>query len=335
MKHLGVGVVGVGSIGSLHAENLGEKIPPADLVAISDVNVELANQIARRLGVKNVYSDYQKILEDKNVEALVLAVPTFLKHKMIIQAARAGKHVFVEKPLALSLEEADDVIEETRNGNVKLQVGYQRRFDHAYVRVERSIGAGEIGRLLLVRSWTRDPPADPQGWSIDPKLSGGIWLDTCSHDFDTICFLTKSRVVSVYAKGANLVYDQLKPHGGFDNVLVTLELDNGALAQIDSCGYTTYGYDAGVEVLGTGGAAFVRMGRNSPADIVSKTSIAQDLPQTYQERFSQAYHDELVDFVNCVLENREPRVAGKHGRDAVQIGLAASQSIEARGPVQL
>ncbi|MGI0081364.1 MAG: Gfo/Idh/MocA family oxidoreductase [Nitrososphaerales archaeon] len=335
MKYLGVGLVGVGSIGSVHAENLGEKLPRASLLAISDVNMELANQIAGKLGVNKVYSDYQELLENKSVEALVLAIPTFLKHKMIIQAARAGKHVFVEKPLALSLEEADAIIEVCRKADVKLQVGYQRRFDHAYAKVERSIASGEIGQILIVRSWTRDPPANPQGWSIDPKLSGGIWLDTCSHDFDTVCFLTKAKVVSVYAKGANLVYDQLEPYGGFDNVLVTLELSNGALAQIDSCGYSVYGYDAGAEVLGTLGAAFVGMGRNSSADIVNKTSITRDLPRTYQERFAQAYHDELEDFVNCVLENREPRVTGKHGRDAVQIGLAASQSIEVKGPAYL
>jgi myo-inositol 2-dehydrogenase/D-chiro-inositol 1-dehydrogenase len=331
LKKLGLGVVGVGAIGVLHAENIAQRIPNAELVAVSDVNVEAANNVAARWGVKHVYSDYRQMLEDRNVEGLVISVPPFLKREMIIEAARRGKHIFVEKPMALSLHEADDIINATRG--LKLQVGYQRRFDNAFVRLEKSIAQGDVGRMLLVRSWTRDPPGNPQGWSTDPKLSGGIWLDTCSHDFDAIRFLTKASVTRVYAVGANLVYEQLRPNGDFDNVLVTLELDNGALAQVDSCGYTVYGYDAGIEILGTKGAVIAKMGVNSTAEILKKGQSTQDLPQTFQEKFGQAYRDEVADFVSCVLEDREPKVTGKDGKEAIRIGLAASQSAKEKAPV--
>src|SRR5579875_2853445 len=127
MKTLGVGVVGVGSIGAVHAENLALNIPRANLVAISDVDPDAASKVANRFGIGAVYSDYNEMLENKNVEAIVFAVPPFLKREMIIKASKLGKHVFVEKPIALSLEDAQDILEATEDAAVKLQVGYQRR----------------------------------------------------------------------------------------------------------------------------------------------------------------------------------------------------------------
>ncbi|HKW04058.1 MAG TPA: Gfo/Idh/MocA family oxidoreductase [Nitrososphaerales archaeon] len=334
-KKLGFGIVGVGAIGKVHAQNLAGNVPRATLVGIADAYIEVAKKVGESLGIENIYSDYRKLLEDKDVDAIVVATPPFVKREIVVAAAESGKHVFVEKPMALSLEDADEMISRSSKAGIKLQIGYQRRFDAAFVRAEKSIASGEIGKILLVKSFTRDPPGNPQGWTTDPKMSGGIMLDTCSHDFDAIRFLTKSEVTSVYAAGVNLIYPQLKTHGEVDNVVVTLRLANGALAYVDSCQYTVYGYDIAAEVLGMKGAVHIGIGRNSAVKVLGKETEFTDYPQTFQERFGQAYRDELVDFCNCILENREPRVTGKDGRAAIEIGLAARLSMSKDAPVSL
>jgi myo-inositol 2-dehydrogenase / D-chiro-inositol 1-dehydrogenase len=335
MRKLGVGMIGVGAIGRLHAENLALNIPKAFLAGIADANLSVAKEVAAKLGVEKVYSDYKQMLEDKDVEAVAIATPTFLKREMIATIARKGKHIFVEKPMALTVADCDEMISEAKKGGVKLQVGYQRRFDHAFVKADKAVTSGEIGKLQLIKSCTRDPPAEIQGWAVDPKLSGGIWLDTCSHDFDAIRFLSKAEVTQVFAEAVNSVYEKLKPLGGIDNVFIVMVLSNGALAEVDSCQYTVYGYDVRAEVIGTKSAAFIGMGENSSTTILKNNAATLETPFTFQERFGQAYRDELVDFVNRILANEELKVRGEDGKKAVEIGLAAAESARKHVPIQL
>jgi len=335
LRKLGFGIIGVGAIGRLHAEHLAKHIPNASLVAIADSYVAAAKEVAKKLDVENVYADYNEMLDNKDVEAIAIAAPTFLKRDMVRAAARKGKHIFVEKPMALNLDDCDDIIGEAKKAGIKFQVGYQRRFDHAFVKAEKAATAGYLGKIMIINSCTRDPPSNPQGWSIDPKLSGGIWLDTSSHDFDAIRFLSKAEITEVYAEAANIVFDHFKPLGGWDTVLVTLKLSNGALAHVDSCQWTVYGYDVRAEIFGTKGAAFVGMGENSAARIMKSDSVVEDLPLTFQERFAQAYRDELVDFADCVLNNRSPKVSGEDGRKGVEIGLACAESVRRHAPVKI
>ncbi len=334
-RKLKFGIIGVGSIGRLHAENLARNIPNASLVAIADSYVTAAREVADRLGVDKVYADYNEMLDDADVEAVAIAAPTFLKKEMVPAAAKKGKHIFVEKPMSLTAEECGAMISVAEKAGVRLQVGYQRRFDNGFVRVEKAATAGDLGKIMIINSATRDPPSNPRGWSIDPKLSGGIWLDTSSHDFDAIRFLSKAEVTEVYAEATNIVYDHFKPLGAWDTVLVTLRMSNGALAHVDSCQWTVYGYDVRAEIFGTKGAAFVGMGENSSARILKSDSVIEDLPLTFQQRFGQAYRDELVDFADCVLSNRPPKVSGEDGKKGVEIGLACAESVRRHAPVKM
>lgn len=334
-KKVKFGIIGVGAIGRFHAENLAKNIFNASLVAIADSYVSAAREVAGKLGVDKVYADYNEMLEDPEVEAVAIAAPTFLKKEMVPAATKRGKHVFVEKPMSLTSEECDKMISAAKNAGVKLQVGYQRRFDTAFVRVERAIVAGDLGKIMIINSATRDPPSNPQGWSIDPKLGGNIWLDTSSHDFDAIRFLSKAEVTEVYAEATVLVHEHFKPLGMWDTVLVTLKMSNGALAHVDSCQWTVYGYDVRAEVFGTKAAAFVGMGYNSDSRILQGGSLTEDLPQTFQQRFGQAYRDELVDFADCIMSEREPKVSGADGKKGVEIGLACAESITRHAPVKM
>lgn len=323
----------MGAIGRLHAEHLAKLIPNASLVAIADSYLAAAKDVAGRLGVDKVYADYNEMLRDQEVEAVAIAAPTFLKKDMVPAAARAGKHVFVEKPMSLTTEDCDVMISAARSNGVKLQVGYQRRFDNAFVRVEKAIVAGELGKIMIINSATRDPPSNPQGWSIDPKLGGNIWLDTSSHDFDAIRYLSKAEVSEVYAEATNLVFDHFKPLGQWDTVLVTMKMSNGALAHVDSIQWTVYGYDVRAEVFGTKASAFIGMGENSGARILKGDSLTEDMPLTFQQRFAQAYRDELVDFADCILNDRDPKVSGEDGKKGVEIGLACAESVKRHAPV--
>ena len=148
--------------------------------------------------------------------------------------------------MALTVKDCDDMIQEAKNAGIKLQVGYQRRFDYSFVKVEKAIRAGELENHDH-KFRNAISSANIGGWSDNPKLSGGIWLDTSSHDFDAIRFLSKSEVVEVYPEAVTIVYDQLKAVGGYDTVLITLTMADGSLAHVDSCQYTVYGYDVRAE----------------------------------------------------------------------------------------
>jgi len=160
--------------------------------------------------------------------------------------------------------------------------------------------------------------------------------DTCSHDFDVIRWLSKSEVKKVYADGEILVYEkELRPSGIPDHVVVTLTLENGAMAHVDSSAYAVYGYDVQAEVIGMKGAAFVGIGERYATTILDESGYRGEYPTSYIERFGQAYHDEVEDFASCILDNRTPRVSPRDGKAAVEIGFAADESMRKKAPVTI
>jgi inositol 2-dehydrogenase len=326
-KTVRVGVVGVGAIGRVHAQNLARRVPNATLTAIADANKAAADTVAAQTGVKQTYSDYNSLMEDKNVDAVVVATPTFLKLEVVRAAAKAGKHVFCEKPMALTLAECDEFIKAAEASGIKFQVGYQRRFDPSYMRLKRAIDAGEVGKMLLLRSNTRDPPQKVAGWA-DPKVSGGIFLDTSSHDYDVIRWLSGSEAKSVIADGATAAYPELEQLGDKDTTMTIIKLANGALAHVDACRVSVYGYDIRAEVVGTEGAIFMDIGKSSDTHVLKKSWESNEYSYWYQERFDEAYRAELEGFAGSVANNTQPRVTARDGRAAVEIGLAARKSTE-------
>src|SRR5438132_977019 len=183
-KELRLGVVGIGSIGRVHAENLAGRISNARLIAVADTNLPAAETLASSLGVKAVYSDYRKLLTNVDVDAVVIAVPTFLKREMTIAAAEAGKHIFCEKPMALSLEEANLMIGAKERARVKFQVGFMRRFDQSHLMAKEAIERGELGDILMISSHGRDP-GKAVGWGAGPKRSAAVFAANYSHDIDS------------------------------------------------------------------------------------------------------------------------------------------------------
>lgn len=334
-KKLGIGVIGVGQIGKVHAQNLARRVPNASLVAIADSNKAAADAVASQNGVQQVYADYNDLLRDKNVDAVVVATPTFLKLEVVKAACQAGKHIFCEKPMALTLKECDEFIAASDKAGTKFQVGYQRRFDPSYMRVKQGIDSGEIGTMLLLRSNTRDPPQKVAGVWADPKISGGIFLDTSSHDFDVIRWLSGSEAKSVIADGLTTAYPELQKLGDKDTTMTIIRLANGALAHVDACRVSVYGYDIRAEVVGTEGAIFMDIGKDSETHLLKKAWESNEYSYWYQQRFDEAYRGELEGFADAVLHDTKPRVTARDGRAAVEIGLAARLAMEQQRAVSL
>jgi predicted dehydrogenase len=333
-KCVGLGVIGVGRIGRLHAANLVSLGRRATLIGIADLNIKVAKRLASALRVEHVCGDYSRLLEHKQIEAVVIAVPTHLKHEIIVEAAKYGKHVFVEKPMALDLREANDVIKRIRKSGVKLQVGYQRRFDRAHLLARDHIIRGRIGELLIVKSCTRDPPTNRLGWTADYKKSGGIMLDTCSHDFDAIRFLTGSEVTRIYAE-VNSTSGNHQSQRRVDNAIIVLRLGSGALGHVEAYGHAVYGYDVRVEALGTKGGVFIGTHNISEARVIKRRFQQSDCSASFEQRFGAAYLSELEHFIDCVQRDKEPEVSAGDGKAAIEVGAAATLSFSRGVPVNL
>jgi myo-inositol 2-dehydrogenase/D-chiro-inositol 1-dehydrogenase len=334
-RKLGVGVVGVGAIGRLHAENYATRIPNAILAGIADVNIDAAKTIASKFGVKNVYSDYRQLLNDRGIDAVVLATPPFLKKEITMAAAEMGKHVFCEKPMTLSMNDADEMVKTVEKSKIKFQIGYQKRFDTSFMRAKEAIDRGEVGKIMLVSAHNRDPPTTITGWSADPKKSGSIFLDTTSHDLDIVRWLTGSEVTRVYADGNAMVYEELRKNGDYDTVVVSLRFASGAVGHVDSCASTPYGFDSRAEVVGTDAGIIISMGERNLTRIYRKDTVSNESYDYWGTRWAQAYRDEMVDFAKCILEDRQPKATVRDGRAAVQMGLAAWDSIKGNKSVAL
>ena len=335
MTKIGVGVIGVGAIGRLHAENYATKVPGAELVGIADVNLPAANSLASRLGVTTVYADYNRLVNDPRVQAIVVATPPFLKKEITLAAADKHKHVFCEKPMTLSLKDADEMASAVQRSGIRFQIGYQKRSDISFMEARKAIANGVLGKLLLVRAHNRDPPTTVAGWSADPKKSGSIFLETCSHDFDAVRWLSGSEATSVQAAGNTMMYEELRKNGDYDTVVVNLRLANGAMAQVDACGYTPFGFDSRAEVVGSEAGLAVGMGEKTLTHVFNKDGVSNERYDYWGTRWAQAYRDEMAAFVESIRDSSTPRATIQDGRAALEIGLAAWESARTEKTVHL
>ncbi len=329
-SEVGLGLIGAGAIGRVHANNIQKSIKGARLAAVADVDQKAAQSVA---GGAKVYSDYHEMIKDSSVDGIIVCTPPFLKMDITKAAAEAGKAVFCEKPISVTLEDTDKMVDIVKKSGIKFQVGYQRRFDLSYMRARKVVESGELGKLLLLKEHNRDPPGPILGWSTMPAKSGGIFLDTTSHDFDAVRWLSGAEVERVYAEGAALVYEELGKNGDFDTTTVVMKLTNGALAYVDSCYNTVYGFDARLEMLGTKSAVAVDIGEKSYAHVRTAAGTSNEYFDGFATRWAQAYRDEIADFAECVGTGRGVKVGISDGREALKIGLAARASIAQGKPM--
>ncbi|MCX5759666.1 MAG: inositol 2-dehydrogenase [Candidatus Hydrogenedentes bacterium] len=327
---LNVGLIGVGRIGKLHAEHLAYRLPGVRLKTIADVNAGAAQACATRLGVPVVSSDYHAILEDRDIQAVVICSPTNTHAQIVVEAAGAGKHIFCEKPIDLALDRVDQALAAVGQAGVRLQLGFNRRFDANFARVRRAIASGEVGTLRFVHIVSRDPAPPPIEYV---KVSGGIFMDMTIHDFDMARFLVGDEVEEVYVSGGVMVDPAIGEVGDIDTALTVLRFRSGVIGTIDNCRQAVYGYDQRVEAFGSKGSIQTDNNYANSAIIASGQSVGRDLPLNFfMERYTESFLAEMRAFVDAVLNGKPVPVTGEDARKAMLIGLAARRSYETKRP---
>jgi myo-inositol 2-dehydrogenase/D-chiro-inositol 1-dehydrogenase len=332
-KLLSVGIIGAGRIGKVHAETLTFRVPQAAAVAIADLNRSMAQDVTARCGIARVAADAEEILSDSKIDAVMICSPTDTHADLVVRAAQAGKHIFCEKPIDHSLAKIDRALAAVQKAGVKLQVGFNRRFDANFARVRKAVTTGEVGTPHLMHIISRDPGPPPISYI---KVSGGIFLDMTIHDFDMARFLIGDEVESVYTTAAVRVDPEIGKAGDLDTALIVMQFKSGVIATIDNSRKAVYGYDQRVEILGSAG--MISTGNCYPNQAILSTAAAvqRDLPLNFfMERYTESFVGEVQSFVTAVLEDRPTEVTGMDGRIAVVMGLAARKSYDERRLVRL
>ncbi len=328
-----VAQVGLGRIGSFHAETLARRIPGAELEHVVDPNEPLARAVGERFDVP-WSTRYEDVLENPRIDALVIASPTPLHADQLEAAAAAGKHTFCEKPLSLDPDRADAAVTAAHEAGIKLQVGFHRRFDPDFRAVKNRIHEGAVGEIRFFRATCRDMHAPSLEYL---RSCGGIFADVTLHDFDVARWLV-GEVEEIYATGAALSDPRIADVAGdVDNAVVVLRFAGGALGLIDNSRASGYGYEASLEIMGSrstlriGAAAQRVTGVESLADAHRRADIGTH----FVRRFADGYVGALAAFVDAVAMDSDPSPTGEDAIAAFSLALAAEKSMRTERPIKV
>lgn len=334
---LAVCVIGSGRAGMIHAINYAKNIPGAMLAAMVDPVEEVAKEAAESLGTK-YYLTHEQALEDDRIDAYVVVSPTKFHVGIVEAIAAQKKHILCEKPMAMNEEECDRMIAAAEKSNIKLQIGFMRRFDAGFMHAKEVIDSGQIGDVVMVRSNTRGPSV-PRPWMYDIKKSNGPLAEVNSHDIDTMRWFTDSEFKSLYAIGGNYRCQDAKEEWPdfYDNVVLAASFENGMQGMLDGAQGVGYAYDAHVEVLGTKGS--IQLGSLEGQRLVVCSSADKTgtypLVNSWRDLFKEAYLNEDTAFVQAVLNDTPTRVTGHDGKMAVRVVNAGNTSIVEKRIVEL
>ena len=313
--------------------NIRQYVPNATVVALADTAFGHAKAVGDKLGISDIYPDSAPIFANGEIDAVLICTSTDTHASLIEQAARAGKHIFCEKPIALDLEAIDQALAVVGEAGVSLQIGFNRRFDPNFAEAKRLVDEGVLGTVHIVRITSRDPEPPPPGYVAS---SGGMFLDMSIHDFDMARFIVGSEIEEVYAGGGVLIDPAIGDAGDIDTAVVTLRFANGALGTIDNSRQAVYGYDQRLEVFGEKGQISVANPKlHTAVQSLARGDSAPPLMHFFLERYADSFVAEIRDFVNAIQNGTEPPVTGVDGRAPVQIALAAKQSLAENRPVKL
>jgi myo-inositol 2-dehydrogenase / D-chiro-inositol 1-dehydrogenase len=333
MKKLKVGVIGAGRIGKVHIESLITRINETEVVAVADVNLEYAKIVAAQFNVENVSDNHSDVINNPEVDAVVICSSTDTHTPIIKEAAAAGKHIFCEKPIDLSLKNIYAALEAVEKAGVKMMIGFNRRFDPNFSKIKNMVQAGKIGDPHVLKITSRDPEPPPAEYAM---VSGGIFVDMVIHDFDMARYIVGSEVTEVFTKAAVLVDPEIGKAGDFDTAVSTLYFENGAIGIIDNSRKAVYGYDQRVEIFGSKG--MVNADNNKPdTDLFfDDNGIHASLPLNFfMDRYTESYVREIKAFVESICNDVPLPVSGDDGLKSMLIANAARMSALENRPVKL
>jgi predicted dehydrogenase len=311
-------------MGRRHAHNIASLWPRARLVAVADVNAQAAESVARELECE-WHVDAHELISREDIQAVVIVTGHATHAELVIAAAEKTKDVLVEKPLALTAEDARAAVFAAQRAGVLLQVGFMRRYDPAYREAYAAIERGDLGKPVLFHGISRDARPPPRSYFASAG-SAGLFIDSGIHDLDLARWIMRDEIVSVSATGAVVACEDLKDVQPIDAGIITLGFRGGALGTIQLYRNAVYGYDIRTEVVGTEGTVIVGDHRRYPVEVLRADGIRHDMPQHWLERFAEAYAAEMADWVERVSTEQPPAVTGEDGLRAVELALAAEES---------
>lgn len=335
---LAICVIGSGRAGMIHANNFAKNVPGAMIAAVVDPVEEVAKNSAEELGINTYYLTHEQALENEKIDAYVVVSPTKFHVDIVEAVAARKKHIFCEKPMAMNEKECERMIAAARENNVKLQIGFMRRFDAGFMHAKEIIDSGEIGDVVMVRSNTRGPSV-PRPWMYDIKKSNGPLAEVNSHDIDTMRWFTGSEFQTLYAVGGNYRCQDAKEQWPdfYDNVVMAASFENGMQGLLDGAQGVGYAYDAHVEVLGTKGSIQIGSLEGQKLVICSSESKVGKYPlvDSWRGLFKEAYLNEDIAFVQAILNDTPVKVTGYDGQMAVKVVNAGNTSIIEKRVVKL
>ncbi|MCF8262679.1 MAG: inositol 2-dehydrogenase [Melioribacteraceae bacterium] len=333
MKKLNIGVIGAGRIGQVHIENIVQRIQIAEVVAIADTNFELATTISEKYSIDHAYENYKELINLKNLDAILICSSTDTHSEIIIEAARAGKHVFCEKPIDMTIQKTKEALSAVDASGIKFMVGFNRRFDPNFSKVKGEIQNDKVGDIHIVKITSRDPGPPPIEYILG---SGGVYMDMVIHDFDMARFITNSEVDEIFCKGMVRVDPEIKTAGDFDTSVAVLKFVDGTLVIIDNSRKAIYGYDQRLEVFGSKGMLGAENNKADNHFYYDENGKHESLPlHFFMQRYTQSYLNEINEFCESVFNNKIPPVSGRDGLEAIRIAMAAKLSATENRPVKM
>ena len=329
-ENVRVALIGAGRIGQRHAATLAREIPHAELVMVADVHGPSAESLAAKVRCERWSDDPEAALGDSAIDAIVIASSTDSHAPLIVAAAENGKQIFCEKPIALDLEATDRALAAVARAGVRLQMGFQRRFDKAYARAKALIDEGALGRIEAMRDTMRDPSPASRAYL---ETSGGLFRDMTIHNFDCVRWLVGEEVSEVFAMGSAIVAPVFADLDDIDTSVISLRFANDSLGVIDNSRRSGFGYDVRTEVFGSEGALMIGYSRDTPMLRLDANGIHSDHIHWFLERFDQAYIDELKVFIAGIIDGTPPPVTGEDARAAMALAYAAEASRRENAPV--
>ena len=331
-------MIGAGRVGKLHSGNIKQFVPTAAVAALVDPVHETLEETGNLYDIDNRFASLEQALEKIDFEAVIITTPTFTHRDLAVMAGENDKHVFLEKPMAMDLQECDEIIKATTNKGLVLQLGFMRRFEPEFVAAAQRIHAGEIGEPMLIKSLTHGPGLPP-AWANDLETSNGMLAEVNSHDLDCVRWLAQSNIERIYLEVANFKGDErgVTAKHFYDNMLANLKFESGALGNISGVCPCDYGYDARVEIIGRNG--IMQIGSMQGLDVAvcvdREQGLVTPIYKRWPERFSWGYIYEMKHFIACIQTGQQPTVSGDDGRWAVAGVLAGTRSLLEERPVKL
>ncbi len=332
MKQVNIALLGIGRIGKIHFRNINQIFPNASIVAVADPQYD-EQTFKKEYGNVFFTKDPEQAIAYSEVNTVLVCTPTSSHATLVEAAAKQGKHIFCEKPLDLSIQRTASLVKTVKEANVKLMLGFNRRFDPDFMEARKSVSEKRIGNVQIVKITSRDPGLPPIEYL---KNSGGLFMDMAIHDFDMARYIMNKKVVEVYAKGLVLVDKEVETAGDVDTALTTLIFEDGTYAVIDNSRKAAYGYDQRLEIFGDAGMIQVGNNHHNTNVISDEKGIHHALPlDFFMDRYARSYLKEMELFIDALVNDKEMPVSGEDGLQATLIAAAAKKSMLENRPVKL